>query len=111
MIPRYTSGYLSALSLQPSLMTGFGDSVTLGQIGVIKQSSAVVMRISIEGDAASYGENMHWRGIVFTNFDGRRWFTPQRDDIVIIADQRHRLPVSVAPPSAKPDRAPCATPC
>jgi len=36
MIPRYTSGYLSALSLQPSLMTGFGDSVTLGQIGVIK---------------------------------------------------------------------------
>ena len=83
MIPRYTSGYLSALSLQPSLMTGFGDSVTLGQIGVIKQSSAVVMRISIDGDAASYGENMHWRGIVFTNFDGRRWFTPQRDDIVI----------------------------
>src|SRR5580698_7180962 len=38
-IPRFTSGYLSALSMQPSLMTGFSDNVTLGQIGQIKQSS------------------------------------------------------------------------
>jgi transglutaminase-like putative cysteine protease len=83
MIPRYTSGYLSALNLQPNLMTGFADSVTLGQIGVIKQSSAVVMRISFEGDAANEGVDVHWRGIVFTNFDGKRWFTPQRDDIII----------------------------
>jgi transglutaminase-like putative cysteine protease len=83
LIPRYTSGYLSALNLQPSLMTGFGDSVTLGQIGVIKQSSAVVMRISFDGDGATQGVDVHWRGIVFTNFDGRRWFTPQRDDVIV----------------------------
>jgi transglutaminase-like putative cysteine protease len=83
LIPRYTSGYLSALSLQPSLMTGFGDSVTLGQIGVINQSSAVVMRISFDQNAASEGVDIHWRGLVFTNFDGRRWFTPKRDDIVV----------------------------
>ena len=44
-IPRFSSGYLSALSLQPSLMTGFSDNVTLGQIGQIKQSSSVVMQI------------------------------------------------------------------
>jgi transglutaminase-like putative cysteine protease len=86
LIPRYTSGYLSALNLQPSLMTGFGDSVTLGQIGVIKQSSAVVMRISIAGDAAAQGADVHWRGIVFTNFDGKRWFTPTHDEIIISPD-------------------------
>ncbi len=85
LIPRWTSGYLSALSLQPSLMTGFGDSVTLGQIGVIKQSKAVVMRISFEGDGASQGIDLHWRGMVFTNFDGKRWYTPQQKSIVVSA--------------------------
>jgi protein-glutamine gamma-glutamyltransferase len=85
-IPRFTSGYLSALSLQPSLMTGFSDNVTLGQIGQIKQSSQVVMRIHVEGDPEA-NFNIHWRGIVLTNFDGKRWFTPpQHDQIVIPAD-------------------------
>src|ERR1700735_1977124 len=51
-IPRFSSGYLSALSLQPSLMTGFSDNVTLGQIGQIKQSSSVGMRIHVDGDHA-----------------------------------------------------------
>jgi transglutaminase-like putative cysteine protease len=76
-IPRFTSGYLSALSLQPSLMTGFSDTVTLGQIGEIKRSSAVVMRIHVDGDPER-ADNIHWRGIVLTNFDGKRWFTPER---------------------------------
>jgi protein-glutamine gamma-glutamyltransferase len=105
MIPRYTSGYLSALNLQPSLMTGFGDSVTLGQIGVIKQSSAVVMRISFDGDGASQGADVHWRGIVFTNFDGRRWFTPQRDDIVVTptASGDYVFPLKRLPPGQSRD--------
>ena len=81
-IPRFTSGYLSALSLQPSLMTGFGEDVTLGQIGQIKQSSAVVMRIHVDGDAGR-AEGVHWRGIVLTNFDGKRWYTPKHEQIVV----------------------------
>jgi protein-glutamine gamma-glutamyltransferase len=84
-IPRFTSGYLSALSLQPSLMTGFSDNVTLGQIGQIKQSSAVVMRIHVDGDPGR-NDGVHWRGIVLTNFDGKRWFTPQHEQIVISPD-------------------------
>jgi protein-glutamine gamma-glutamyltransferase len=82
-IPRFTSGYLSALSLQPSLMTGFGEDVTLGQIGRIKQSSAVVMRIHVDGDPGR-AEGVHWRGIVLTNFDGKRWFTPKHEQIVVV---------------------------
>ena len=35
MLPRVTTGYLSALNLQPKLMTGFSDDVTLGEIGEI----------------------------------------------------------------------------
>ena len=84
-IPRFSSGYLSALSLQPSLMTGFSDNVTLGQIGQIKQSSSVVMRIHVDGDPAK-NEDVHWRGIVLTNFDGKRWFTPPHEYVAVFAD-------------------------
>jgi hypothetical protein len=85
MLPRVTTGYLSALNLQPKLMTGFSDDVTLGEIGEIKKSSAVVMRIHIDGDPG-LAEGIHWRGIVLTNFDGRRWFTPPREQMIISAD-------------------------
>jgi len=83
MIPRFTAGYLSALNLQPTLMTGFSDNVALGEIGKLKQSSAVVMRVEVEGDPAKV-ELIRWRGIVLTNFDGKRWFTPLQDPNVIL---------------------------
>jgi len=85
MLPRFTTGYLSALNLQPKLMTGFSNDVTLGEIGEIQKSSAVVMRIHIDGDP-TLAEGVHWRGIVLTNFDGRRWFTPPREQTVVAAD-------------------------
>jgi hypothetical protein len=84
-LPRFTAGYLSALSLQPKLMTGFSDNVTLGEIGEIQKSHAVVMRIHIDGEPGR-GDGMHWRGMVLTNFDGRRWFTPAREQIAFFPD-------------------------
>ena len=85
VIPRFTTGYLSAMNLQPSLMTGFSDNVELGTIGQIQQSSAVVMRIHVDGDP-SRAADIHWRGIVLTNFDGERWSTPSRDQTLIEQD-------------------------
>jgi protein-glutamine gamma-glutamyltransferase len=85
MIPRFTTGYLSALNLQPSLMTGFTDNVDLGEIGRIQQNSAVVMRIRVDGNP-SRAADIHWRGIVLTNFDGKRWFTPSHEQTLIQQD-------------------------
>ncbi len=82
LIPRFTTGYLSALNLQPTLMTGFSDDSTLGDIGKIQQNSAVVMRVQVNGNPALV-QDMHWRGIVHTDFDGHRWFTPEHDQRVI----------------------------
>lgn len=75
LLPRVTTGYMSALNLRPNLMTGFSDDVSLGEIGQIQQSTSVVMRIHVDGDP-SVAQGVHWRGIVLTNFDGKRWFTP-----------------------------------
>src|ERR1700734_2111816 len=85
LIPRFTAGYMSALNLQPNLMTGFGNDITIGEIGKIQQSSAVVMRIHVEGDPGR-AEDVHWRGVVLTNFDGKRWFTSAHSQIVIEPD-------------------------
>jgi transglutaminase-like putative cysteine protease len=82
LIPRFTTGYLGSLSLQPGLLTGFSDNVALGQIGEIKKNPAVVMRIRIDGDPAR-ASDMHWRGIVLTNFTGNSWNTPQQDQTEI----------------------------
>jgi hypothetical protein len=82
LIPRFTTGYLSALNLQPNLMTGFSNNSTLGDIGKIQQNTSVVMRIRIDGDPA-FAQDMHWRGIALTDFDGHRWSTPEHDQRVV----------------------------
>jgi transglutaminase-like putative cysteine protease len=70
VMPRLSSGYLSQLSQQNDLMTGFGDNVSLGQIGRIQQSSAVVMHVRFEGPHPS---EIRLRGAALTNFDGKNW--------------------------------------
>src|SRR5260370_4656590 len=68
IFPRFTAGYLARASMQPSLMTGFGDDVQLGQIGEIKKNSEVVMRVKT-GKPEAYSM-LRWRAIALTKFDG-----------------------------------------
>ena len=78
--PRFSAGYLGRVSFSPTLMTGFTEDVELGQIGEIKKSSAVVMRVET-GKPIGY-QWLRWRGIALTTFDGKRWTSnvvnPQR---------------------------------
>lgn len=72
-LPRFNAGYLGRASFNPSLMSGFTESVELGQIGEIKKNSTVVMRVQT-GKPVAY-DRLRWRGIALTNFDGKRWST------------------------------------
>lgn len=85
IIPRFTTGYLSAFNIRPNSLTGFSDDVSLGAIGRIEKNRTVVMRIKIGGDAAS-AQDVHWRGVVLTNFDGTRWFTPPSSRLALAPD-------------------------
>ncbi|HKW89656.1 MAG TPA: DUF3488 and transglutaminase-like domain-containing protein [Candidatus Acidoferrales bacterium] len=85
LIPRWTAGYLSAFNAQPNLVTGFSDNVTLGAIGRILQSKALMMRVRVQGDPVR-AQDVHWRGAILTNFDGKRWFTPRDRSFVIAPD-------------------------
>jgi transglutaminase-like putative cysteine protease len=85
VLPRFSGGYLSGFNLQPSLISGFSDNVELGQIGEIKKSEAVVMRVRVEGGRPAL-PNLRWRGIALTRFDGRRWFNGSRAGQAILPD-------------------------
>jgi transglutaminase-like putative cysteine protease len=81
-MPRISGGYLSRRAQSDAISSGFSDSVNLGEIGHIQQSSEVVAHIHIEGDTT--GDRLiRLRGAVLTNFDGHRWSNPRREaDIV-----------------------------
>jgi sterol desaturase/sphingolipid hydroxylase (fatty acid hydroxylase superfamily) len=55
VIPRYRTGYLTNLSMQAQNITGFSETVNLGDIRKILRSPMVVMRVMPEGNVRSYG--------------------------------------------------------
>jgi transglutaminase-like putative cysteine protease len=73
VIPRYRTGYLTGLSMQAQNITGFSESVNLGDIRKIKRSPLVVMRIMAEGNPRQF-QGVKWRGVGLTSFDGKHWF-------------------------------------
>jgi len=77
VLPRLSTGYLTAFSPRGALATGFSDHVELGNIGEIQQSNTVVMHVEITGDQrGTYNER--WRGVALSLFDGNSWSNPYR---------------------------------
>ncbi|MGE5110407.1 MAG: DUF3488 and DUF4129 domain-containing transglutaminase family protein [Acidobacteriaceae bacterium] len=74
VMPRISGGYLSKLAQQSDLVTGFSDSVSLGEIGRIQQSSQIVMHVRI-GDGQK-GAGVLMRGNALSDFDGKGWLNP-----------------------------------
>ena len=77
VFPRFSAGYFARTGIQPTLMTGFTDSVELGQIGEIKKNTEVVMRVETDGPI-NY-PMLRWRGIALTSFDGHRWYSREEN--------------------------------
>src|SRR5829696_4801268 len=50
---------------------GFSENVTLGQIGTLKQSDEIVMRVRIED--AQTPRDLRWRGVALDEFTGIGW--------------------------------------
>ena len=71
-----------------SAVTGFSDSLTLGQVAEIQRNAAVAMRVSTDRSRIAPARAPYWRGITLDLFDGQRWrkskaqsvFLPRRGD-------------------------------
>jgi transglutaminase-like putative cysteine protease len=78
VLPRGNSGgYLRSLGAQGEFVSGFSQDVTLGGIGQIQQSRAVVMHVQVLN--GKLPADIKWRGIALTNFDGKRWWNNPGD--------------------------------
>jgi transglutaminase-like putative cysteine protease len=85
LLPRLSAGYLSSYAAQNEFVSGFSESVQLGEIGRIQQSNTLVMHIQamdgIRGPGVSQALRarmlgMRWRGVALSRFDGRLWSNP-----------------------------------
>ena len=72
--PRFGLGFIS-INTSSSPITGFSDTVTLGDVGKIKQNPAVVMRIEYTQGGKNYKPDSRilWRGVVLDHYDGKTW--------------------------------------
>jgi transglutaminase-like putative cysteine protease len=91
LLPRVSAGYLGKTSFNPTLLSGFSDQVELGQIGEIKKSSAVVLRVET-GSLVNYPA-LRWRGNALANFDGKRWSSVERTAETIQANGEGWIPL------------------
>ncbi len=73
MLPRVGGAGFGANQGGVSGMTGFSNTVKLGDIGRIQQSDEVVMRVRVEGDDKNMLGGIRWRGVALDTFDNKTW--------------------------------------
>ncbi|HEY5595279.1 MAG TPA: DUF3488 and transglutaminase-like domain-containing protein [Nitrospiria bacterium] len=72
LIPRIGLGFFHRSQSSLIRMSGFSEEVDLGEIGSVKRDSTVVMRIQPSRILPPV-EGIYWRGMLFDDYDGRRW--------------------------------------
>lgn len=82
LLPRVSAGYLSALAPRTEITSGFSNEVNLGRIGQIQQLSTVVMHVQVDG-SAGVPDDMKWGGLSLGLFDGKRWYNPAPELLVL----------------------------
>jgi protein-glutamine gamma-glutamyltransferase len=101
-IPRVGTGYFTRAAMQSLLVSGFTDTVQLGEIGQVKRSTAVVMHTrQINGAAFAV---LKWRGIALDRFDGHNWSKTDRKRYLLYpsADSQYTIrPVTQARAAAR----------
>jgi hypothetical protein len=71
--PRVGGGGLGSSPSVFSSITGFSDTVNLGQIGQLKQNDQIVMRARIENAKMDNLNATRWRGIALDTFNNKTW--------------------------------------
>lgn len=70
VLPRTNFPMFQFLNRADGLMTGFSDSVALGNISSIQEDTRLIFRAEMP---EIFGESPYWRGVVMDTFDGKAW--------------------------------------
>lgn len=71
LFPRIQGGLWGRAPVH-SAQTGFADSMSFGNISKLAQNSEVAFRVEFEGTPPPQ-DQLYWRGIVLSDFDGQTW--------------------------------------
>jgi transglutaminase-like putative cysteine protease len=69
--PRFGGSAFARAGGAGTRVSGFSETVKLGDIGRLQQSNEVVMRVRVENPSPNL--SLRWRGIALDTFDGHRW--------------------------------------
>jgi len=75
IVPRLGSFW--AVPSPNAAKTGMSDSMSPGDLTQLMQSDDLAFRVTFNGAMPSR-DKLYWRGLVFSAFDGRRWYVSQR---------------------------------
>lgn len=73
LFPRVGLGFFVHKSRESMSVTGFSDSVELGDHGAIRDNPQIVMRAEFPGGRPDDYESLHWRTMTFDHYDGTSW--------------------------------------
>src|SRR5215204_4596172 len=73
MLPRVGGAGFGANQGGITGLTGFSNTVRLGEIGRIQQSDEVVMHVRIESEDKDSLAGIRWRGVALDTFDNKTW--------------------------------------
>jgi hypothetical protein len=95
LTPRFGVGMLHRGFAEGVRLSGFTETIDLGEIGKVKLDPAVVMRVELPEVKNPLKLPLYWRGRAFEHFDGFRWsqknfkrspLKKNRDGLFIIDD-------------------------
>lgn len=76
ILPRIQMGYFSNLKSQKlQHVSGFSQSVNLGDISSIGDNTGVAMRVRVSSAEPLQEHRFYWRGMGFDHYDGKSWST------------------------------------
>lgn len=58
---------------QTTSRTGVSDSMSPGDFSRLARSGGLAFRVSFDGGVIPPSQELYWRGLVFSDFNGRRW--------------------------------------
>jgi protein-glutamine gamma-glutamyltransferase len=72
-MPRIGRAAFGGRLLRTSALSGFSNSVRLGEVASVKLNPQVVMRVRVATPPSQNRARLRWRGVTFDEYDGQTW--------------------------------------
>jgi transglutaminase-like putative cysteine protease len=87
IVPRVTNGAGRGGLLQGEALSGFSDTVRLGEVAQVKLNPQIVMRVRVSFPSGqqnqSQQQSLRWRGVTLDHYDGQSWNNSGPDPLPI----------------------------